>query len=112
MDVIGTKALRVFLLAIHSHYSGPSKSCFKLVCHVNIVFGTFKSENSQDYAQNPQRNCTFMNSASIYCSAIGRFQYLYFSPSRICTTFVKEPIDTGSIPFTFIIGFRTHNNRT
>jgi hypothetical protein len=22
-----------------------------------------KSENSQDYAQNPQRNCTFMNSA-------------------------------------------------
>ncbi len=25
-----------------------------------------KSENSQDYAQKPQRNCTFMNSASGY----------------------------------------------
>ncbi len=36
---------RVFLLAIHSHLYD-------------------KSENSQDYAQKPQRNCTFMNSAS------------------------------------------------
>jgi hypothetical protein len=82
MDVIGTKAFRVFLLAIHSHlYSGPSKSCFKLVSHVNIVFGKFKPENSQDYAQNPQRNCTFMNSASVCYSAIGRFQHLHFSSS-------------------------------
>ncbi len=31
---------------------------------VNIVYGNLKSENSQEYAQNPQRNCTFMNSAS------------------------------------------------
>ncbi len=29
-----------------------------------IIYGNLKSENSQDYAQNPQRNCTFMNSSS------------------------------------------------
>jgi hypothetical protein len=27
-------------------------------------YRNLKSENSQDYAQKPQRNCTFMNSAS------------------------------------------------
>jgi hypothetical protein len=42
-DVIGTKVLRVFLLAIHSHRS--------LVRNVNIVYENLKSENSQDYAQ-------------------------------------------------------------
>jgi hypothetical protein len=40
-----------------------SKGCLKLVCNV-IVYGNLKSENSQDYAQKPQRNCTLMNSAS------------------------------------------------
>jgi hypothetical protein len=42
----------------------------KLVCNVNIVHGNLKSENSQDYAQKPQRNCTFMSSASgvkVFC---------------------------------------------
>ncbi len=29
-----------------------------------MVYGNLKSENSQDYAQKPQRNCTFMNSSS------------------------------------------------
>jgi hypothetical protein len=28
------------------------------------VYGNLKSENSPDYVQKPQRNCTFMNSAS------------------------------------------------
>ncbi len=32
--------------------------------NVNIVYGNLTSENSQDYAQKPQRNCTFMRSAS------------------------------------------------
>jgi hypothetical protein len=27
-------------------------------------YGKLKSDNSQDYAQKPQRNCTLMNSAS------------------------------------------------
>jgi hypothetical protein len=35
----------------------------KLVCKVNIVYEKLKSENSQDYAQKPQRNCMLMNSA-------------------------------------------------
>jgi hypothetical protein len=35
-----------------------SKSGLKLVCNVNIVCGNLKSENSQDYAQKPQQNCT------------------------------------------------------
>jgi hypothetical protein len=74
LDVIVTKALRVFLLAIHRHltstngfYSSPpplSKSGLKLVCKANIVYGNLKFENSQDYAQKPQQNCTVINSAS------------------------------------------------
>ncbi len=44
--------------------SPPAKSGSKLVCNVNIVYGHLKSENSQDNAQKPQRNYTFMNSAS------------------------------------------------
>jgi hypothetical protein len=52
LDEIQTKDLRVFLLAIHSHfYRNP---------HRNL-----KTENSQEYDQKPQRNCTFMNSASV-----------------------------------------------
>jgi hypothetical protein len=39
---------------------------FKVVCNANIVYGNLKSENSQDYAQKPQRNCMFMNSASVW----------------------------------------------
>ncbi len=42
-----------------------SKSGLKLVCKVNIVYGNLRSDNFQDYAQKPQRNCTFMNSASV-----------------------------------------------
>jgi hypothetical protein len=42
LDVIGTKVLRVFLLAIES----PTTSCLKLLCNVNIVYGNLKSENS------------------------------------------------------------------
>ncbi len=41
-----------------------SKSGLKLVCNVKIVYGILKSENSQDYAQKPQRNSMCVNSAS------------------------------------------------
>ncbi len=66
------KSIESFLLAIHSHlFFGfypappppPNKSGSKLVCNVNNVYGFLKSENSQK-PQKPQRNCTFMNSAS------------------------------------------------
>jgi hypothetical protein len=42
-----------------------SKIGLKLVCKVNIVHGSLKSENFQDYAQKPQRNSTTMNPASV-----------------------------------------------
>jgi hypothetical protein len=45
-----------------------SKGGLKLV-NVNIVHGHLKSENSQVCGQEPQQNCTFVNSASI-CASI------------------------------------------
>jgi hypothetical protein len=36
-------------------------SGLKLVYIVNILYGKLKSENSLDYAQKPELNCTFMN---------------------------------------------------
>jgi hypothetical protein len=57
LDIIGTKVLRVFLLAIHCHlYSRilPSpleQKWFETGCNVNIVYGNLKSENSQDNVQ-------------------------------------------------------------
>ncbi len=73
LDVIGTKLLRVFLLAIHSHLyllrilspSPTRASVLKMVYNVNVIYRNLKSENSQDYAQKPPWNCTFMNSASV-----------------------------------------------
>jgi hypothetical protein len=32
------------------------------------------SENSQDYAQKPQLNCTFMNSTTVHCTGVGTVQ--------------------------------------
>ncbi len=65
--VIRTKVLRVFLYyRDFTHPSPPlSKSGLKLVCNVNILYGNLMFEISQDYAQKPQGNCTFMNSASV-----------------------------------------------
>ncbi len=37
---------------------------FETGYNVTIVYRNLKSENSQDYSQKPQLNCTFMNSAS------------------------------------------------
>jgi hypothetical protein len=61
LDVIGTKVLRVFLLAtqsplltVYSPPPPPSKSGLKLVCNVNI-----------DYAQKLERICTFIHSAHV-----------------------------------------------
>ncbi len=41
-----------------------STCIMKLDCNVNIVYGSLKLENPQDYAQKPQLKCTFMNSPS------------------------------------------------
>ncbi len=72
MGVIGTKVLRVFLLGIHCQlhlwilFLYPwAKVETGIYSNVNIENGNLKSENSQDYAQKPQQNCEFMNSASV-----------------------------------------------
>jgi hypothetical protein len=93
LDKIQTKALRVFLLAIHSRFrsfalvyissnsrnllkflqfilytvkekgGNPNRKPYPLPYGLRNPYRNLKSENSQDYAQKPQRNCTFMNSA-------------------------------------------------
>jgi hypothetical protein len=66
LDVIGTKvqSFPPFYSQSPLPPSPPlSKFGLKLVCNVNVVYGNLKSENSQDYAQKPQRNCMFINSA-------------------------------------------------
>ena len=70
LDIIGTKSLKSFppcysqsTLITDPPPPLPSKNGLKLVCNVNIVYGKLKSDNSNDYTQKPQRNCTFMNSA-------------------------------------------------
>ncbi len=43
----------------------PDKKPHPLSYVLRNPYKNFKSENSQDYAQKPQRNCMFMNSASV-----------------------------------------------
>jgi hypothetical protein len=43
----------------------PDRKPFPLPYGLRNPYGNIKSENSQDNAQKPQRNCTFMNSASV-----------------------------------------------
>ena len=72
LDVIGTKVLSVFVLDNHSHFitvytppppTPPEQKWFETCLSFKHGIRNLKSENSQDYAQKPQRNCTFMNSA-------------------------------------------------
>jgi hypothetical protein len=42
----------------------PNRKPYSLPYGLKNPYRNLKSENSQDYAQKPQRNCTFMNSAS------------------------------------------------
>ncbi len=72
-------ALRYLFLQTHaasySFYNSVSVQCkgerrktWKITIFPSLLFMKFiqnlKSENSQDYAQKPQQNCTFINSAS------------------------------------------------
>jgi hypothetical protein len=94
LEKIQTKVLKVFLLVTHSHlysfafrfifletYATPYSFHSSVAVHKEeggkpdrklhpLPFGLrnpcrkLKCENSQDYAEKPQQNCTFMNSAS------------------------------------------------
>jgi hypothetical protein len=61
-DVLGTKVLRVS----------------SLLFTFTTTNGNLNSENSQDYTQKTQRNCTFMNSAAIQCTMLVHM-YLYIT---------------------------------
>jgi hypothetical protein len=92
LDEIQTKVLRIFLLAIPSHLNSfavifvvlqtqatsffsallytvkekegkPDRKPHPLPYGLRNPYRNLKSENSQDYVQKPQRNCTFMNPA-------------------------------------------------
>ncbi len=59
LDIIGKKSCCSVVHKVTSSkgiYPPPPKHC--------TVYGNLKPENSQDYAQKPQRKCTFMNFAS------------------------------------------------
>jgi hypothetical protein len=61
------KSFNSFPLTIHSPPLSPEKKkWFDTGLKCNIVYGNIKSENTQDYGQKrPQRDCTFMNLASV-----------------------------------------------
>jgi hypothetical protein len=59
----------------------------KLVCNIKVVYANFEFENSQVYAQKPQRNGTFMNSASVKHSP------KWASPPLSCSSLLfSEPL--------------------
>ncbi len=55
---------RLRISAVASRILGQKWVDTGLYCKYCTVYGNIKSENSQDYAQKPQRNFTFMNSTS------------------------------------------------
>ncbi len=86
LDVIEKKVLRVFPLLFTVTYANgfcsppplPLSKSGLLVCNTKIVHGNLKSENSQEYAQKPQRNCTLKNSASGHRHVLQFFKVLTF----------------------------------
>ncbi len=74
---------KVFLLAIHSHLylpPPPQKKWFETGLQCKHWREILKSENSQNYAQKTQRNCTFMNCASAL-QLCGKAKYFSFNVS-------------------------------
>jgi hypothetical protein len=53
-----------FLYTVKEKGGKPNRKPYSLPYGLGNPYRNLKSENSQDYAQKPQRNCTFMNSAS------------------------------------------------
>jgi hypothetical protein len=53
-----------FLYTVKEKWGKPDRKTYPLSYGLRNPYRNTKSENSQDYAQKPQWNCTFMNSAS------------------------------------------------
>ncbi len=67
-----------------------------MVCNVNIVYGNLKSEYSQDYVQKPQRNCTFMNSASGWGLGAAKLYIVIVSPRSRFESRLGKPVFRGT----------------
>jgi hypothetical protein len=53
--------------------------------------GNLKSEKSQDYAQKPRRNCTFMNSASGDCGELQEIDGIIgIASTSLCDKWLAE----------------------
>jgi hypothetical protein len=52
------------LYTVKEKGGNPDRKPYPLPYDLRKPYRNLKSENFQDYAQKPQRNCTFMNSAS------------------------------------------------
>ncbi len=104
LEVLGQKP--EFFSLLFTSTNGPSPSLNKsgleleLVCNVNIVYGNLKSENSRDYAQIPQRNCTFINSASVAGSTL-------WIRSRFSVNKLLLFVEKGSIQISITISLST-----
>jgi hypothetical protein len=77
--------LQFLLYTVKEKEGKPKKRPNPLPYGLRNPYRNLKSENSQDYAQKPQRNCKFMNSASAYTifyivSASVNYDILRFSP--------------------------------
>ncbi len=85
---------RVQLLYIVKENEGkPDRKPYPLPYGLRNPYRNLKSENSVDYAQKPQQNCTFMNSASglftvqqTFCRVLyGMYSVMVILPRLKCT---------------------------
>ncbi len=60
-----TVATVQLLYTVRGKGGKPDRKPYPLPYSLRNPYRNLKSENSQDYAQNPQRNCTFMNSPDV-----------------------------------------------
>jgi hypothetical protein len=66
--------------------------CSRLIYSISSSeFGNLKSENSQDYAQKPQRNYTFMNSTSVESALFHQWKVQY-GLSSYAAAFPVKPV--------------------
>ncbi len=56
---------------------------------------SIESESSQDYAQKPQRNCMFTNSASVFLSSLPSILYTYITHT-VCIKWLPSPQQTAN----------------
>ncbi len=95
------------LYTIKEKRGKPDRKSYPLPCGLRNPYRILKSENSH-YAQKPQRNCTFMNSASIvtiHC----RTSVLPQHSDRQFPLKTKHTHHSGQTKFLFLITVAYHN---